>query len=203
MAWTWSTQVGDPILQDVDGIPEFFSLPSPLNSLLCHDSNPLSEDSIKLVFVAYLTLIPFSFPFLCRYCVCTNHFLTIPVHCWYTSWRILVHRNQYIAGKVLCVQWPWPNCLCTCAGYLYMCVCVCVQCMSVDVSVRKFYWLMHSLPNGTRGHMQCQVRHISLSSNMGGGAQSYSDNINTLCGMHDNGVAECSCAWYIPVCSTE
>ncbi|KAL5489147.1 hypothetical protein EMCRGX_G018205 [Ephydatia muelleri] len=34
--------VGEPMLQDVDGVVQFMSLPSPLNSLLCHDSNPIT-----------------------------------------------------------------------------------------------------------------------------------------------------------------
>ena len=34
--------VGEPMLQDVEGMFEFISLPSPLNSLLCHDSNPIT-----------------------------------------------------------------------------------------------------------------------------------------------------------------
>lgn len=57
LRWYNVCQVGEPMLQDVDGVVEFMSLPSPLNSLLCHDSNPISESYWDTPRVYYLVFI--------------------------------------------------------------------------------------------------------------------------------------------------
>lgn len=51
-----STQVGDPVLLRLaDGGLGFFSLPAALNTLHCHDSNPISER----LFVTYICIISY------------------------------------------------------------------------------------------------------------------------------------------------